>query len=112
MARYFVLARGSKPLPYAGDFPWPYEISLCFDAVARPVGFVVGVGRDRPGTLLTPAEALEPHWEESFVNANGEWLLPFVARLAAGERLDRNEILRLSADTLGREPESYEVAGA
>jgi hypothetical protein len=112
MPRYFVVAKGTKALPYAGNYPWPYEVGLSFDPVSQPVSLVVGVGQDRPGTRLTPAEALQPHWKESFLNANGEWLLPFLEQLAAGARLDPKEILALSAARLGREPESYEAQQA
>ena len=108
MPRYFVVAKGTKALPYAGNYPWPYEVGISFDPVPRPVSLLVGVGQDRPGTLLTCAEALQPHWKESFVNAGGEWLLPFLE----GGKLDEKQILQLAAAKLGHAPDSYEVQQA
>jgi hypothetical protein len=110
--RYFVLAKGTKALPYAGNFPWPYEVGVSFDPVSRPVSLMVGVGQDRPGTLLTCAEALQPHWKESFVNAGGEWLLLFFEDALEGAQLDEKQILQLAAAKLGHAPESYEVQQA
>ena len=116
MPRYFVVAKGTKALPYAGNYPWPYEVGLSFDPVSRPVSLLVGVGQDRPGTLLTCAEALQPHWKESFVNAGGEWLLPFLENALEnaleGAKLDEKRILQLAAAKLGCAPESYEVQQA
>jgi len=106
--RYFVVAKGTKALPYAGNYPWPYEVGISFDPVSRPVSLMVGVGQDRPGTLLTCAEALEPHWRESFASADGEWLLPFLE----GAKLDEKQILQLAAAKLGHAPDSYEVQQA
>ena len=108
MPRYFVVAKGTKALPYAGNYPWPYEVAFCFDAVSRPVSLVVGVGQDRPGSLLTCAEALQPEWKESFVNAGGEWLLPFLE----AAKLDEKRILQLAAAKLGHAPDSYEAQQA
>lgn len=35
MALYFDLAHGTKPLANAGNFPWPYDIAVCFELVSR-----------------------------------------------------------------------------
>lgn len=112
MPRYFVVAKGTKALPYAGNYPWPYEVSLCFEAVEKPVGLAVGVGHGNAGSLLSATEALEPHWREHFANAQGEWLLPFLEQLAAGVRLDQKKVLALSASKLGREPDALDVESA
>jgi hypothetical protein len=112
MPRYFVVAKGTKALPYAGNYPWPYEVSVCFEEVAKPIGWAVGVGHGNAGTLLSAAEALEPHWREHFASAQGEWLLPLLERLAAGGRLDQKEVLRIASANLGQEPGFHDVEGA
>jgi hypothetical protein len=109
MPRYFVVAKGTQALPYAGNYPWPYEVSVCFDDVEKPVGLAVGVGHGNAGTLLSAAQALEPQWKEHFVNAHAEWLLPLLEQAAAGARLDRKQILTMSASKLGREPGFHDV---
>jgi hypothetical protein len=106
--RYFVVAKGTKALPYAGNYPWPYAISLCFEGVEKPLALAVGVGHGNAGSLLSAAEALEAHWREHFASAQGEWLLPFLEQVALGARLDQGQILALAAARLGKEPESYE----
>ncbi|WP_440225287.1 hypothetical protein ACQQ2N_08535 [Dokdonella sp. MW10] len=50
--RFHILAAGTKP---GADpaVPWPYEISLCFDGVERPVGFAEGSGHCSAGNVFT-----------------------------------------------------------
>ena len=111
MPRYFVLAKGTKLLPYANDFPWPYEVALCFERVDRPVGFAEGVGHGNGGGIFTAQEALQPQWHEHLSITNGEWLLPFIEQLAAGQSLPSKEMLSLATAKLGQAPESYEYHG-
>jgi hypothetical protein len=110
MSCYFILAKGTKTLPYANNFPWPYEVSICFDAVDRPVVFAEGVGHGAAGGVFTAQEALQPQWREHFALAKGEWLLPFIKQLAAGHLLNAPELLALAASKLGEAPQSYECA--
>lgn len=109
MHRYYILAKGWKPLAHANDFPWPYEISLCFDAVRHPVGFSEGVGYGSAGSVFSVAEALQPRWCEHFSNAHGEWLIPYLKRLGEGATVDLTELLTISRAHLGRDPDSYQV---
>lgn len=112
MPRYFVLAKGAKVLPLSGNYPWPYEVSLCFTPVACPVGFAEGVGHGAAGGVFTAQEALQPQWREHLAAAKGEWLLPYIERLANGERLDESSLLAAATERLGEVPESYEYRGA
>ncbi|MCP2067992.1 hypothetical protein [Pseudomonas laurylsulfatiphila] len=108
MPRYFVLAKGTKALPLSGNYPWPYEVSLCFEAVAWPVGFSEGVGHGAAGGVFTAQEALHAKWREHIAAAKGEWLLPFIEQLAAGVHLDASSLLAIAAAKLGEPPEGYE----
>lgn len=111
MPRYFVVAKGTKALPRANNYPWPYEVALCFDRVTKPVGFAEGEGHGSAGGLFSAHEALQPQWREHFVSARGEWLLPYIEHLAAGKQIDSAEVLSLAAAKLGRAPQSYENSG-
>jgi hypothetical protein len=107
MSRYFVLAEGSKALPLSGNYPWPYEVSVCFEQVTRPIGFSEGVGHGAASGLFTAQEALDEHWRDHISAARGDWLYPFIQQLAAGLPLDQNAVLALAAECLGKFPESY-----
>lgn len=112
MHRYYRLAKGTGPFPRSNNVPWPYEISLCFDAVRQPVGFSEGVGHGSMGGLFSVAEALHPQWREHFSSANGDWLIPYLERLSKGTPLDKNELLAIAKEHLRHDPESYEVPSA
>lgn len=112
MLRYFVLAKGAKDLPQRGQYAWPYEVSLCFESTPRPVGFAEGEGQAAGGGVFTAIEALRPQWREHFAAANGEWLIPFIEQLAAGQTLKADDLMALATRTLGRAPESFVYRGA
>jgi hypothetical protein len=112
MLRYFVLAKAAKDLPHRGQYVWPYEVSLCFESTPRPVGFSEGEGQAAGGGVFSAAEALQPQWREHIAAANGEWLIPFIEQLAAGQTLNANGLLALATEKLGQAPESYENRGA
>lgn len=109
MPRYHVLAKGTKPLALSNNYPWPYEIALCFDAVRLPVGFSEGVGHGFASGVFSVAEALEPKWREHFSHAAGEWLLPILENLALGVVPVEAEVLKAAAARLGREPETFDL---
>ena len=45
------------------------------------------------GSDLSPVEALDPRWSEDFRVAKAEWFLPYVRRMAKGEKVMLVEIL-------------------
>lgn len=112
MARYYVLAKGTKPLPSAADFPWPYEVALCFDEVASPVALSEGVGHGAAGGLFTAAEALKESWVKHIQFANGEWLVPVIEKLAQGAEIDSAAVIQSYITAHGHEPESFVVPNA
>lgn len=109
MPRYYVLAKGTKPVSKANNYPWPYEVALCFDTVRRPVGFAEGEGHGFASGVFSVAEALESKWKEHFSNAGGEWLLPILKNFALGVAPVEAELLRAAVARLGREPLTYDV---
>lgn len=108
MARYFNLAHGVKILKDAGNFKWPYDIDVCFEFVPHPIGFSEGVGHGSAGCAISAKEALDPKWREHFEVTNGEWLIPYIERLASGVPLPRDEMIAQFVSRARKQPESYE----
>jgi hypothetical protein len=108
LAKYFVLAKGTKPLPRTNDFPWPYEVAVCFETVPRPIGFSEGVGHGQAGGIFSAQDALGPTWKEHFSNAGGDWLLPFVRELAEGRSVSSAAVIKKYQELHGVEPQTYE----
>jgi hypothetical protein len=104
---YYVLASATKPLPFAGGFQWPYEIAMAFAGTRHPLGMTEGVGHGSAGTYLTVTEALDLKWSAHFENADASWLLPFVQRMAAGERVQAEEVIAIYRDRTGSEPRTF-----
>ncbi|MBP7393310.1 MAG: hypothetical protein KA945_05675 [Zoogloea sp.] len=107
MALYYVLAKGTNPLPNAGNSPWPYEVALCFEGVNHPVAFSEGVGHGAAGGVFTATAALSETWANHIKVANAQWLLPFIKQLAAGETVDSNEVVQQYFSSHRHEPESF-----
>lgn len=112
MALYFNLAHGTKPLPHAANFPWPFDIDLCFEPVPHPVTFSEGVGHGAAGCAVSAVDALLPAWRAHFDITQSSWLIPYIERLAQGTPLPRDEIMRRYAELHGRQPECYQSACA
>ncbi|MCU4122010.1 hypothetical protein [Variovorax sp. N23] len=112
MATYYVLATATKPLPTSGDFLWPYEVSLAFEGAQHPVGVAEGVGHGAAAAFLAAAEALEPSWAAHFESADAGWLVPFVRRMAAGERVQAQEVITAYRDRNGSEPKAFDHASS
>lgn len=45
------------------------------------------------GRDLSLGEALDPQWREAFRDAKAEWFLPYISRMAKGEKVVLAEIL-------------------
>lgn len=110
MAIYYVLATGTKPLPTAGGFQWPYEVSMAFEGTEHPVGVAEGVGHGAAAAFLTAAEALGAAWGQHFASADAGWLVPFLRRMAAGERVRAEEVVAIYRAKNGSEPKTYDQA--
>ena len=104
MARYYKLARGSES---ASGGEWPYEVDVCFDAVAHPVSMGAGVCHGSVGGSFTLEEALQPVWNDHFGRAGGWWLRPYLWRMVDGEQV-RDQVLAHYRALHRKDPDSYE----
>ncbi len=95
VVRYYLLAHGAKALSQPSFSGWPYEISLCFEPTGYPVCFAEGVGHGAVGGNFSAAAALQTQWADHFLYTQGQWLLPFIERFAAGLAVDAQEVLQL-----------------
>ena len=110
MAVYFNLAHGTRALPHAADFPWPYAIDICFEQVAHPIAFSEGVGHGSAGCALSASDALGATWRAHFEITQSAWLIPYIERLAQGTPLPRDDMMRFYAGLHGRQPACYQSA--
>lgn len=107
MNTYYTLARHSPRGD--GSHQHLFEVALCFESVDAPVGFAECDGRNESGGHYTAASALQPEWASHFVDADGEWLIPYIRAMAAGEPVCESEVLRLYRAKHSRQPDSYTI---
>jgi hypothetical protein len=108
VSTFFELAKGTRPLTYASNFPWPFAIDLCFAPVAYPVAFSEGVGHGAAGCAVSADEALGEKWREHVEICDAAWLLPHIQGLANGEAISREDVLAEYEARFGEAPTSYE----
>lgn len=108
MALYYNLAHGTKPLPLTADYPWPYDIDICFDPVPHPVALSEGVGHGAAGCAVSAAEALQSKWREHFDITHAHWLIPYIEKLAQGIPLPKDEMMARFENVHGKQPECYQ----
>jgi hypothetical protein len=94
------------PGPYGNGFIVPFTVDV--STAGRMVAFSEGVAHGYMGGAFSLAEALTPGWASQFPAAQGEWLLPYLQRLADGESVTDDELIARFVAIHGREPESYE----
>ena len=89
MARYYRLADARD-----GDGVYRHRVAVTFDpGVQSPVEVQTTDGyRENYGGFYTAAEALT--YAEIFGYAGGAWILPYVERLAEGERISADEVVK------------------
>jgi hypothetical protein len=108
MATYYNLAHRTKPLEYSAEFPWPFDIDVCFETVQHPIAFSEGVGFGSAGCAVSAEEALTSKWKEHFEITDGSWLIAHLERLVQGIALPQEEMLRAYEQLHGKAPTSYE----
>jgi hypothetical protein len=108
--RYYLLAHGARALSQPSFSGWPYEISLCFEPTDYPVGFAEGVGHGAVGGNYSAEAALQTQWADYFLHTQGQWLLPFIERFAAGLAVDAQKVLQLYRAKHDKEPYSYLIS--
>lgn len=108
MSTFFELGKGTRPLTYVSNFPWPFGIDLCFDPVRYPVAFSEGVGHGAAGCAVSAEEALGEKWREHFEICDAAWLRVHVQGLANGDTISREGVLEEYQRLYGEPPSSYE----
>ena len=106
--RYLKLASNLLGRSADDPFIWPYWIDVSVAGPTPSVVFAEGVAHGAVGGRFSVAEALTPEWRKYFVNAGGEWLLPYLERIAAGRPVAEADLVRRFTDLHGREPEAYD----
>jgi hypothetical protein len=81
-----------NPLPGAG-FIWPYEVGLSVDAPRPRVAFSEGVAHGAHGGVFGIRDALSPRWRDHIDAAGGDWLMPYLRRIAAGDTVTERELI-------------------
>ena len=109
MARYYMLAKAEVITPHSSGFPWPYEVSVCFEQVRYPVEMRQGVAHGAASITLTATDALTDQWQAHFATSQGEWLLPLIRRMASGDDVSADEAIAAFRKMHGCEPASYEA---
>jgi len=72
MARYYTLAKAAEITPYSSGYPWPCEVSVCFDEVRYPVAIAEGIAHGAAAITLTVIDALKDEWQRHFSRSKGE----------------------------------------
>ena len=72
--------------------PYGEHIYYLPDRETKPIFTECSVPHMAAGGFLTPQEALDSKWADLFRDANAEWFLPFLRRMADGERVGLEEI--------------------
>ena len=73
------------------------------------VGFAEGVGHGAAGGVFSLGDALSSSWTTHFQQADGEWILPHLERMAQGEVVEESELVAAFTERHGRAPEAYET---
>ncbi len=87
-------------------FVYPYEIDLSVDDGTWTVHIGEGVTFSTAGADVSADEALTS-WRAHFVKAEGEWLVPYLRRIAAGETVRMRDLIDEFERRHGREPVVY-----
>ena len=89
-------------------YSWPYEIS--YAPAYRPREFYLAEGdaRNGNGGFFPAATVLEPQWRSHLKITDALWLLPILERMARGEIVAPEEILRAYEQEYGHAATSEE----
>jgi hypothetical protein len=109
MARYYTLAKAAEITPCSSAYPWPYEVSVCFEPVRYPIIMAKGVAHGAATTMLTAQDALQDQWQAHFAKSKGEWLLKIIGRMATGERIAVDEAVSAYKAIHHKEPVSFDA---
>lgn len=100
---YYVLGEGTIPLEGHG-FPWPYGVGYDpFDS-ERPFILWEGVAHGAVGGSFTAKQVLDDSFSDHRRASGTEWILPLLQRVAGGEQVSVEEILKAYRAHHGAEP--------
>lgn len=103
----FIKAASNRLFWQPGEpFVYPCEIDLSVDGDTWTVHIGEGAGFGAAGADVSADEALTS-WRAHFVKAEGEWLLPYLRRIASGETVTMTELVVEFERRHGREPVVY-----
>lgn len=105
--RYLRLASNWLDRDEGDAFTWPYWIDVSVSAPEPKVAVSEGVAHGSAGGRFDPAFVLN-RFRDEVSRADGDWLLPYIERLAQGEVVTEAELQSRFAERHGREPESYD----
>lgn len=109
LARFLNLASNRIDPPPELGFVWPYEVGLGGLDGPRPrVAFSEGVAHGAAGGQFGIRDALGPHWRKHIGAAGGDWLMPYLRRIATGGKVSEEELAGDFERRHGHPPRSYD----
>lgn len=102
--RSYRLGHGTRSQPLAAGFAWPFGIDWDTNDPRRPLWLWEGVAHGSAAANVTPTEALAPTWREHFAICDAMWLLPLLERMAVGDAVGWEEVVRAHVAAHGVEP--------
>ena len=96
LGKGYMTNRDGEPL-----YSWPYEISYAPDYKPREFFMAEGDARNGNGNFFNAATLLETKWRSHLEITQTLWLLTILERLARGETVAPDEILRAYEEEQG-----------
>jgi hypothetical protein len=75
-----------------GSDAYPFGVDFVPENLETPMYFWEGLGHMNAGGLFTAGEALTEPWRSHLETAGAVWFVPFLERLARGERVGLPEV--------------------
>jgi len=102
--RPLIIEFASNALSHRGGEPpaWPRTVEISFAESGPAVLIGEGVGHGAAGGRFTPEEALLRR--TALLEARGEWLIPYLERMARGETVTQDELVERFEQLHGRRP--------
>lgn len=99
--RFLKLATSSEP--------WPSSVDVSVDERPALVAFSHGTGHASSGGVFSLRSALSPKWAEHMDKTGGDWLVPLLRGMSAGDDLSEPDLELAYMERYGHPPESYNL---